>query len=108
MAKKREDSRMIVMDDLTQDRTRARKGAPAADAVMPLEMDLFGEPGAGAKIRVVGVGGGGGNAVNRMIVAGLAGVDFIAVNTDMQALKSNRAPVKMQIGAKLTDRKSVV
>ena len=102
MAKKREDSRMIVMDDLTQDRTRAKKGAPAADAAMPLEMDLFGEPGAGAKIRVVGVGGGGGNAVNRMIVAGLAGVDFIAVNTDMQALKSNRAPVKMQIGAKLT------
>ena len=102
MAKKREDSRMIVMDDLTQDRTRAKKGAPAADAAMPLEMDLFGDVGAAAKIRVVGVGGGGGNAVNRMIVAGLAGVDFIAVNTDMQALKSNRAPVKMQIGAKLT------
>lgn len=56
----------------------------------------------GACIKVVGVGGGGGNAVSRMISAGLQGVEFIAVNSDLQALRSNRAPVKIQIGAKLT------
>jgi cell division protein FtsZ len=56
----------------------------------------------GAKIKVVGVGGGGGNAISRMIASGLQGVEFIAVNTDLQALKLNRAPVKIQIGGKLT------
>ena len=56
----------------------------------------------GARIKVVGVGGGGGNAVSRMIAAGLQGVEFIAVNTDLQALRSNRAPLKIQIGGKLT------
>ncbi len=55
-----------------------------------------------ARIKVVGVGGGGGNAVSRMITSGLSGVEFIAINSDMQALASNRAPVKIQIGAKLT------
>ena len=56
----------------------------------------------GARIKVVGVGGGGGNAVNRMVEVGLAGVEFIAANTDEQALDHNRAAVKMQIGHKLT------
>ena len=56
----------------------------------------------GARIKVVGVGGGGGNAISRMIASGLSGVEFIAVNTDMQALRSNRAAVKIQIGSKLT------
>ncbi|MDP2914346.1 MAG: cell division protein FtsZ [Candidatus Aminicenantes bacterium] len=56
----------------------------------------------GAKIRVVGIGGGGGNAINRMIEAGIEGVDFIAVNTDLQALNNNRAPNKIQIGSQLT------
>jgi cell division protein FtsZ len=56
----------------------------------------------GAKIKVIGIGGGGGNAVNRMIQTGIEGVDFIAVNTDLQALNSNRAPTKIQIGGKLT------
>src|SRR5215468_7876054 len=56
----------------------------------------------GASIKVVGVGGGGCNAVNRMIDAGLDGVDFLVANTDMQALKLSKAPVKLQIGAKLT------
>ena len=55
-----------------------------------------------AKIRVIGVGGGGGNAVNRMIAAGVAGVEFVAANTDVQALRSNRAPQKLQLGTKLT------
>ena len=56
----------------------------------------------GASIKVVGVGGGGSNAVNRMIDAGLDGVDFLVANTDVQALKQSKAPVKLQIGAKLT------
>ena len=56
----------------------------------------------GAHIKVVGVGGGGGNAVGRMMAAGLQGVEFIAINTDLQALRANRAPVKIQVGGKLT------
>ena len=56
----------------------------------------------GAKIRVVGVGGGGGNALNSMIDKGLHGVDFFAINTDLQALERNRAPNKIQIGKNLT------
>ncbi|MCS7282747.1 MAG: cell division protein FtsZ [Anaerolineae bacterium] len=55
-----------------------------------------------ARIRVVGVGGGGSNAVNRMIEAGIAGVDFIVVNTDAQALALSSAPVRVRIGDKLT------
>jgi cell division protein FtsZ len=55
-----------------------------------------------ALIKVVGIGGGGGNAVNRMISVGVAGVEFLAANTDCQALAGNRAPVKIQLGAKLT------
>ncbi|HEX4284864.1 MAG TPA: cell division protein FtsZ [Terracidiphilus sp.] len=56
----------------------------------------------GARIKVIGVGGGGGNAVNRMIQAGLEGVEFIAANTDVQALKLSEAPVKLQLGVRLT------
>ena len=56
----------------------------------------------GAKIKVIGVGGGGCNAVNRMIRAKVEGVEFIAANTDLQALKLSQAPVKLQIGGKLT------
>jgi cell division protein FtsZ len=56
----------------------------------------------GARIKVIGVGGGGGNAVNRMIAARMEGVEFIAANTDVQALKSSQAPVKLQIGVRLT------
>jgi len=61
------------------------------------------EPRNGARIKVVGIGGGGGNAVNRMIRAGLEGVEFIAANTDLQALKLSEAPTKIQIGSKLTE-----
>jgi len=56
----------------------------------------------GARIKVIGVGGGGGNAVNRMIQARMAGVEFIVANTDVQALKSSNAPVKLQLGVRLT------
>lgn len=55
-----------------------------------------------AEIKVIGVGGGGNNAVNRMITAGLQGVDFVTVNTDSQALQLSRAGEKVQIGIKLT------
>ncbi len=55
-----------------------------------------------AYIKVVGVGGGGGNAITRMMMAGLKGVEFIAANTDVQALESNTAPSKLQLGTNLT------
>ncbi|MFN7533173.1 MAG: cell division protein FtsZ, partial [Gemmatimonas sp.] len=55
-----------------------------------------------ARMKVVGVGGGGGNAVNRMIEEHLEGVEFISVNTDAQALMNSKADVKIQIGKKLT------
>jgi len=55
-----------------------------------------------AKIKVIGLGGGGGNAVSRMMAAEFTGVDFIVANTDLQALRNSPAPVKMQLGGKLT------
>ncbi|MFT8871438.1 MAG: cell division protein FtsZ [Sporolactobacillus sp.] len=55
-----------------------------------------------ANIKVIGVGGGGSNAVNRMIESGIQGVDFVCANTDAQALKLSRAPMKLQLGEKLT------
>ena len=67
-----------------------------------LRLRLEEEASAGARIKVIGVGGGGGNAVNRMARAGLDGVEFIVANTDLQALQNNAAPVKLQIGSKLT------
>ncbi|PYR92944.1 MAG: cell division protein FtsZ [Acidobacteria bacterium] len=67
-----------------------------------LRLKLDDEVRTGARIKVVGVGGGGSNAVNRMVQAGLDGVEFIVANTDVQALKLNAAPHKLQIGAKLT------
>lgn len=59
-------------------------------------------PVTGAKIKVIGVGGGGGNAVNRMIAAGIKGVEFIVANTDVQALNDSKAPMKIQLGSRLT------
>src|SRR6187399_3481378 len=67
-----------------------------------LRLKLDEEGRTGARIKVVGVGGGGSNAVNRMVQAGLEGVEFIVANTDLQALKLNAAPNKIQIGGKLT------
>lgn len=62
-----------------------------------LEMDQL------AKIKVIGIGGDGGNAVNRMVESGVKGVEFIVANTDLQALNISKADVKIQIGASLTD-----
>jgi cell division protein FtsZ len=64
--------------------------------------ELMEEKGTIPKIKVVGIGGGGGNAVDRMIMEGLEGVDFISVNTDLQALSRTKATTKMQVGAQLT------
>ncbi|HEY3285852.1 MAG TPA: cell division protein FtsZ [Gemmatimonadaceae bacterium] len=70
---------------------------------MPLNFELeTSAPTGGARMKVVGVGGGGGNAVNRMIEEQLEGVEFISVNTDAQALLNSKSDVKIQIGKKLT------
>jgi cell division protein FtsZ len=68
----------------------------------PLRLHLDEGEGPAARIKVIGIGGGGSNAVNRMVGTGLDGVEFIVANTDVQALRVNRAPVKLQIGSKLT------
>jgi len=67
-----------------------------------IKMFIDEQPITGARIKVIGVGGGGGNAVNRMIEAGIKGVDFIVANTDLQALDASKAPMKIQLGSKLT------
>src|ERR1044072_8893095 len=67
-----------------------------------MRMTLAPDARRGAKIKVIGVGGGGSNAVNRMVEVGLGGVEFIVANTDMQALDHNQAGMKVQIGSKLT------
>jgi cell division protein FtsZ len=68
----------------------------------PLEIEMMDNLNAGAKLRVVGIGGGGNNAVNTMIAAGLKGVEFISANTDLQALEKSRARVQLQLGKNLT------
>ena len=64
--------------------------------------DIFDDELNIARIKVIGVGGGGGNAINRMVAAGVKGVEFLAANTDLQVLKQSKASVKLQLGAKLT------
>jgi cell division protein FtsZ len=72
------------------------------DGKETLRLTLDEEARLGARIKVIGVGGGGSNAVTRMVNAGITGVEFIVVNTDAQALRANPAPLKIQIGSKLT------
>src|SRR5580704_3813285 len=67
-----------------------------------LRLQLDEGEGPAARIKVVGIGGGGGNAVNRMVGTGLDGVEFVVANTDLQALRTNAAPTKLQIGRKVT------
>src|SRR4051812_32522570 len=81
------------MSDLLDDEARQARR---------LRLRLDEEGSAGARIKVIGVGGGGSNAVNRMVLVGLDGVEFIVANTDVQALRASPAPVKIQIGTKLT------
>src|SRR5260221_14737434 len=78
---------MITFDDSPEDR-------------LPIELEDT--ESAPAKIRVLGVGGGGSNAVNRMIAAGIRGIEFIACNTDLQALRKSHAGLKLQLGSRLT------
>ncbi|MFC5864064.1 cell division protein FtsZ [Acidicapsa dinghuensis] len=72
---------------------------PTSDA---MRIQFHDEIPHGARIKVIGVGGGGGNAVNRMISARLEGVEFITANTDVQALRLSQAPIKLQLGVRLT------
>jgi cell division protein FtsZ len=74
-----------------------------SDKVMELRVGMDNGPQPPAKIKVVGVGGGGVNAVNRMIEARLEGVEFLVANTDLQSLRLSRAPLKIQIGSKLSN-----
>ena len=78
--------------------------APSQHHTEPARISFAAEENASqsARMKVVGVGGGGGNAVNRMIEEHLEGVEFISVNTDAQALMNSKADVKIQIGKKLT------
>src|SRR5512143_4215932 len=81
-----------------QNETRGR-----ADAPEPPRIRLADDPRRlGARIKVIGVGGGGSNAVNRMVRTGFPGVEFIVANTDVQALQQSEAPLKVQLGQKLT------
>ncbi|MGC1461033.1 MAG: cell division protein FtsZ [Terracidiphilus sp.] len=75
---------------------------PQSNEAGEMRIQYHDEPVRGARIKVIGVGGGGGNAVNRMIQAHMEGVEFIAANTDVQALKLSQAPVKLQLGVRLT------
>jgi len=77
----------------------SKNGEPEDDIRIHFHEELLNS----AKIRVIGVGGGGGNAVNRMIESRLEGVEFVVANTDLQALKCSNAPVKIQLGVKLTN-----
>jgi cell division protein FtsZ len=67
-----------------------------------IKMFIDEPPITGARIKVIGVGGGGSNAVNRMIDAGIKGVEFIVANTDLQALNASKAPMKIQLGSEST------
>src|SRR6201982_4081116 len=73
-----------------------------ADNDSDIRISFNEDPRNNAKIKVIGVGGGGGNAVNRMINARVEGVEFVVANTDLQALQMSQAPVKIQLGVKLT------
>jgi cell division protein FtsZ len=89
--------------DRLSDRERVEGESMASDAEgNGLRVDFSDELKHGAKIKVIGVGGGGGNAVNRMIAAKVEGVEFMVANTDLQALEASQAPIKIQLGAKLT------
>jgi cell division protein FtsZ len=84
------------------DQQTNRDTSPQLNHAGEMRIQFHEESVRGARIKVIGVGGGGGNAVNRMIQARMEGVEFIAANTDVQALKLSQAPVKLQLGVRLT------
>ena len=79
-----------------------REQKPMSERADDLRIQYQDDARRGARIKVIGVGGGGNNAVNRMIAAGVEGVEFIAANTDVQALQLSNAPIKLQLGVRLT------
>jgi cell division protein FtsZ len=85
---------MITMDD-GKKKASMGKGRPARLEIQDAQSGT-------AVMKVIGIGGGGGNAINRMVSAKVEGVQFLAANTDCQALKANKAAVKLQLGSKLT------
>jgi cell division protein FtsZ len=89
----------MIENKMTQTASAHPEQVPSVE---PLRLKLEAEHREGARIKVIGVGGGGGNAVNRMVHGGLDGVEYIVANTDLQALAQNGAPVRIQIGGKLT------
>src|SRR3954465_9765768 len=99
---------MSFTEDANQQSTPAQEAAMEQTIQQPIQqpgemrIHFHDEVPRGARIKVIGVGGGGGNAVNRMIQAKMEGVEFIAANTDVQALKHCQAPVKLQLGVRLT------
>src|SRR4051812_32132584 len=93
------DRRQLTFDGQQGD-AKPGEQKPGDEGRQMIEMEQ--EAPQGAKIKVIGVGGGGGNAVNTMIELGLTGVDFMVANTDCQALKNHRATLKIPIGNKLT------
>ncbi len=90
---------MTLPERSTANMEKAEESMTAKDAGIRMSFSEELQP---AKIKVIGVGGGGCNAINRMIRAKVEGVEFITANTDLQALKLSQAPTKLQLGAKLT------
>ena len=91
------------MDNLGPDIFGRKETAPSAFSMNSSSMPEYSTPGINpAKIKVIGVGGGGGNAVNRMIKSGLTGVEFWLMNTDLQVLQYSQAKNKIQLGATRT------
>ena len=93
--------RVSVVNGLLQD--KIYRGAVTMKKENDIRISFNEEARNDAKIKVIGVGGGGGNAVNRMIDAGMEGIEFVVANTDLQALRMSRAPMKIQLGVKLTN-----
>ena len=90
------------MPNPPEDAGGAKQDAGGAKQEDSLRIQYHDETRRSARIKVIGVGGGGNNAINRMIAAHVEGVEFIAANTDAQALEISKAPVKLQLGVKLT------
>lgn len=90
---------MIMMEEMNKEITHEKATETQPDTRPAIVLDEVLEP---ARIKVIGVGGGGCNSVNRMIEAGVQGIEFIAANTDSQALEKNLAPTKVQLGKEAT------
>jgi len=92
---------MIMIDELARTET-IEEHTQTQDKEVSKSSIMLDEITTPARIKVIGVGGGGGNSINRMIEAGVRGIEFIAANTDAQVLKDNLAPIKIQLGTEIT------